>query len=149
MNCKKFAPTFRILFLCYIFAIGLIIMLTGLLHYVYNSPNSFEIQGFQTNPELAVFLVAMVLVVCGFTTCIYSFFGIIQRKKIHDMLSKRSFFFSIWFLILSCLTFFMTGIMGFITSIFCFINMCGFFVIMILNKVNKKKDVLVEKQDIE
>ena len=124
-------------------------MLTGLLHYVYNKPNSFEVKGFQTNPELAVFLVAIVLVICGFTTCIYSFFSIIQRKHIHDILLKRSSFFFIWFLILSCLTFFMTGIMGFITSIFCFFNSCGFFISSIWNKVYRKRDILVEKQDIE
>ena len=125
------------------------IIVTGLLHFVYNEPNSFEVNGFQTNPELAVFLVAIVLLICGFTTSIYSFFAIIQRKQIHDIIVKSSFFYCTWFLILSCLTFFMTGFMGFVTSIFCFFNSCGFFVIFFYLKASKKKNVLVEKQDIE
>ncbi|KAL7721383.1 hypothetical protein QTN25_001801 [Entamoeba marina] len=106
--------------------LGFLIMLTGGLHFLKNKPESFKISGLKTNPTLAVVLVAVVLMVSGIITIVMCAFGVMQSFYLHNAFSQWGLACGLWFLILSCLSFFMTGVFGLVTSILSFGTACLF-----------------------
>ncbi|ELP93038.1 hypothetical protein EIN_052530 [Entamoeba invadens IP1] len=112
----------RNVFFLYLCVIGLLTLLTGLLHFTNNKPESFQISGLNTNPTLAVMLVAIVLVVNGIVTILVSGFAILHSVQFNNMITENGVACAIWFFILACLSFFMTGIFGLITSLLCLIS---------------------------
>ncbi|GAB1219769.1 hypothetical protein ENUP19_0042G0013 [Entamoeba nuttalli] len=131
MNIGIFLKNMFLVWLC---VIGILLTLTGLLHFVNNKPESFKVDGLQTNPTLAVVLVAIVLLVCGLVTVLISGFGIVRSVPFIPLILENGVVCSIWFIIMSCLTFFMTGVFGLVTSILSFITSSAFIVIVVLCK---------------
>ena len=96
---------------------------TGALHFVFNETGTFRVQGLYTNPSLAVIIVAVALIIIGIVMTIFPFFFFFAKKK---RLADWAWIISLWFFIIACLTFFMTGLMGLIVAILSFMTSVGF-----------------------
>ena len=124
-------------FILWSFVMGILIITTGALHFVYNESDSFQIKGLLTNPTLAVILVAVSLLVMGALTFLLPIYYIVFRK---NKTKRMLHIFTMWYFILCLLTFFMTGILGFSVAILCFVTSVILAVCVILVKFPKKND---------
>ncbi|KAL7719430.1 Uncharacterized protein QTN25_003148 [Entamoeba marina] len=138
----------KVVVLCFVIwsiIIG-ILVLTGALHFVFNEADSFKIEGLYTNPTLVVILVAVSLLVMGVLMILYPFYYFLTRKETNI---NSIWVFMLWYFILTCLTFFMTGILGLVVSAMCFVTTVILLISIILIRFPMKESEELEANDKE
>ncbi|ELP90805.1 hypothetical protein EIN_026840 [Entamoeba invadens IP1] len=123
---------FEYVFIGWSIVMGIMVTVTGALHFVYNTSGSFYIEGLKTNPTLAVILVAVSLMVMGLLTILYPLYYTFFKR---ESFVNSNWFFALWYFILSCLTFFITGVLGLVVGILCFITSVVLLVVLIILKI--------------
>ena len=129
---------FMYVFTAWSVIIGILVIVTGSFHFVYNSAGSFLIQGFKTNPTLAMILVAVALLVMGLLTIIYPFSYFVFKR---EPITERLPLFTLWYFILACLTFFISGIFGIIVGSLCFVSAVVLLICAIISKIPNATDM--------
>ncbi|EKE36993.1 hypothetical protein ENUP19_0085G0063 [Entamoeba nuttalli] len=146
MSFVSLKKIFKYVFIGWSLVMGIFI-LTGALHFVYNSAGSFLIEGLKTNPTLAVILVAVALLVMGLMTILYPIYFIFFKR---ESFVNSNWFFTLWYFILSCLTFFITGVLGLVVGALCFVTaVCLLIAIIILKFPNNSTMQRIDDTEVQ